>query len=360
MAGKSVENTQGITQAKRQDNSILREKTSVSTPRKFVVGMDFSIVTQNTLGVLSGGQGDKQPPDRGVHNYDHTVNGRIWLLVDRNIWQVDGIKTDAQFIHCTISSSAVKCAMTVVYGYNSLEKRKEMLQKLKNLAQTINHTWLLWGDFNAIISTQDRVSKTAPTQVDVQDFANFYSDTMMSEIPWRGEFFTWTNGQMGEDRVISRIDRALGNDDWMMNFEHLTIEIGDPFISDHSPLTLKFQRRNNNIRVPFRFLNVWAEHEDFQSIVNEGWQGEHQSCKLATIWYMLKAMKPVFKNLNNRNFKNIAEKMDQAIRDLIECQQAMNRGYSDQLSMMEKEARFRLEKWSSIEEKILQQKSRAH
>lgn len=175
-----------------------------------------------------------------VHNYDHAVNERIWLLVDKNIWQADGIQADAQFIHCIISNSTVRCIMTVVYGYNSLEKRKEIWQKLKNLSQTINQPWLLWGDFNAIISTQDKMSKIAVTQVDIQDFANFCLDTMISKIPWRWEFFTWTNGQMGEDMVISRIDRALGNDNWIMNLGHLTVEIGDPFISDHSPLTLKF------------------------------------------------------------------------------------------------------------------------
>ncbi|XP_019241257.1 PREDICTED: uncharacterized protein LOC109221251 [Nicotiana attenuata] len=322
IAGKSVDTAQGMTHAKRHENSVLRDKNSVLTPRTNVGDTDFSIITKNTFEVLSGGPGGRQPPDRG----GTSVNGRIWLLVDSNIWQVDVIQTDAQFIHCIISNSSIRCAMTVVYGYNSLEKRKEMWQKLQSLAQTINYPWLLWGDFNAIISTQDRVSKVAPTQADIQDFANFCSDTMLIEIPWRGEFFTWTNGQMGEDRVVSRLDRALGNDEWMMNFDHLTVEIGDPFISDHSPLTLKFHRRNNSIRVPFR----------------------------------LKAMKPVFKDLNNKNFRNIIEKINQARRELIEYQQEMNRNYSDQLRMMEKEAIFQLEKWSSIKEKILQQKSRAH
>lgn len=88
---------------------------------------------------------------------------------------------------------------------------------------------------------------------------------------------------MGEDRVISKINRALGNDIWMLNFGHLIVEVGDPFISDHTPLLLKFQRRNSNIKVPFKFLNVWAEHEEFLRIVTEGWQGAHHSYKFATI-----------------------------------------------------------------------------
>lgn len=65
MAGKSVDNTQGMTLAKRHNNSVSRDNNSVSTPRKTVGGIYFSMVTQNTFGVLSEGQGDRQPPDRG-------------------------------------------------------------------------------------------------------------------------------------------------------------------------------------------------------------------------------------------------------------------------------------------------------
>ncbi|XP_016466377.1 uncharacterized protein LOC107789123 [Nicotiana tabacum] len=194
---------------------------------------------------------------------------------------------------------------------------------------------------------------------DIQDFTEFYSDTMIIEIPWRGDYFTWTNGQIEVDRVISRIDRALGNGEWMMKFRYLTVEIGDPFISDHSHLSLRFQKRNNNIKIPFRFLNVWADHEAYQSIVTKGWQGKQQYCKLVTIWNRLKAMKIDFKNLNNKNFRDSAMKIEQGRRDIIECQQEMKKGYTYQLRIMEKEARHQLGKWSLIEEKILQQKSRA-
>lgn len=106
-------------------------------------------------------------------------------------------------------------------------------------------------------------------------------------------------------------------------------------------------------------MNIWANHEAFQSIVTKGWQGKQQYCKLATIWNRLKAMQADFKNLNNKNFRNATMKIEQARRDIIECQQEMKKGYTHQLRMMEKEARDKLEKWSLIEEKIFQQKSRA-
>lgn len=55
-----------------------------------------------------------------VHNYDHGVNGRIWVLFNRNVWHMDVVQTDTEFIRCYISSSNFICALTVVYGYNSL------------------------------------------------------------------------------------------------------------------------------------------------------------------------------------------------------------------------------------------------
>ncbi|XP_019265614.1 PREDICTED: uncharacterized protein LOC109243167 [Nicotiana attenuata] len=235
-----------------------------------------------------------------VHNYDQAANGRIWIMFDTNTWQVDTVVKDAQFIHCNVTSTNVNCAMIVTYGYNSVDLRKGLWHKLKILAQSINQPWFIWGDFNAIKTTQDRISRQEVTLADIQDFAEFCLDTMTTDIPWRGDYFTWSNGQTGVERVISRIDRALGNNEWMMKFGHLTVEVGDPFISDHSPLSLKFEQRKS-VKIPFRFLNVWAEDEAFQSIVTKGWQGRQHQCKLVTIWNRMKEMKANFKSLNNRS-----------------------------------------------------------
>lgn len=71
-------------------------------------------------------------------------------------------------------------------------------------------------------------------------------------------------------------------------------------------------------------------------------------------------MKSNFKLLNTKEFKYVTEKVSQERSDLIDIQQEMARGYSDHLRIMDKDAMLRLEKWSLIEEKILQQNFRAH
>lgn len=55
------------------------------------------------------------------------------------------------------------------------------------------------------------------THSDRQDFSNFVKQLSFSDVTWIGEFFTWKNKQVGENKIWSRLDRALENFEWMMN-----------------------------------------------------------------------------------------------------------------------------------------------
>ncbi|KAH0652562.1 hypothetical protein KY289_030240 [Solanum tuberosum] len=81
----------------------------------------------------------------------------------------------------------MNCYITVVYGYNTGDKRKELWTNLRDLAIGMTTPWLICGDFNALLYPEDRL----------------YGDT-------------WTNKQKGSDRICSRIDKALGNFEWMI------------------------------------------------------------------------------------------------------------------------------------------------
>lgn len=77
------------------------------------------------------------------------------------------------------------------------------------------------------------------------------------------------------------------------------------------------------------------------------------------VWYKLKELRQVLKQLNNAEFRGVTTKMEQLRHMLLDSQEQLNRCYTDAFALEEKMLLEGLEKWSLIEESILQQKSRA-
>ncbi|XP_060184875.1 uncharacterized protein LOC132614435 [Lycium barbarum] len=220
----------------------------------------------------------------------------------------------------------------------------------------ISKLWSLWGDFNVMLNTKDWKNGSSVTRGEVKDFAECVQDLMLNELNWRGDYYTWSNKQQGGDRVYSRFDRALRNDDWMMQFGHLVLDYQLPFISDHSPMLLSM--RSNTLRVitPFRFSNIWAQHDQFLPLVEASWTDQTSKNKMNNVW--LKNLRHVLKQLNTTEF-GVSERIALIRSELQDVQSALVDHYSDALADAEKQLVQQLEKWSLIEERIFQQKSRA-
>ncbi|XP_070012294.1 uncharacterized protein [Nicotiana sylvestris] len=174
------------------------------------------------------------------YNYDHALNGRIWMLWDPNFYDITVLDQSAQIMHCSIAGrkNPMNCFMNVVYGFNTNEKRKPLWKQLQALALQSTIPWIIWGDFNSVLKIQDRLYGNPVTSNKVQDFSDCMHLLNLNELPWKGDFYNWSNKQQGVDRVYSKIDRAIGNDDWMQTYRHMEVEYRLPFISDHAPMVL--------------------------------------------------------------------------------------------------------------------------
>nr|XP_016512294.1 PREDICTED: uncharacterized protein LOC107829334 [Nicotiana tabacum] len=155
----------------------------------------------------------------------------------------------------TGKQNGIDCILTVVHGFNTVEKRKALWDQLKAMAPIINKHWLISGDFNAILHPSDRLSGITISVAELKDFSKYCNALLLNEIPWKGEYYTWTNKQRGNDRVCSRIDKVIANDEWMLQCGHLTAVYGELFISDHTPLLIPMREARRNIKVPFKFFN---------------------------------------------------------------------------------------------------------
>ncbi|XP_075086042.1 uncharacterized protein LOC142168789 [Nicotiana tabacum] len=108
-----------------------------------------------------------------------------------------------------------------------------------------------------------------------------------------------------------------------------------------------------------RFFNIWAIHEDFSQIVASMWNSHSTQCTLKSVWTRLTDLKPALKALNSREFRGITQKIEKARIDLRVIQEQISLNCNDALLDMEKKTLLNLEKWSLIEESVLQQKVRA-
>ncbi|XP_070022230.1 uncharacterized protein [Nicotiana sylvestris] len=204
-----------------------------------------------------------------------------------------------------MTTTSIPCVVTVIYGYNTCEQRKYLWGTLKELAQGINMPWLIVGDFNAVLYPQDKLFGNPVQYVEIKDFTDYIHDLLLNEVKWPGDYYTWTNEQQSSDRICSRLDKAFGNHEWMMRWGYKVMEYDVPLISDHAPVFFSLKINQSNVKVPFKIFNSWAEHNNLV-IVEKIWQQRFTTWKMRNIWMKLKALKPLLKQLNNKEFKSIS------------------------------------------------------
>lgn len=78
--------------------------------------------------------------------------------------------------------------------------------------------WILYSDFNTILSTDDKLGGR-PFQLSnfVLDFQNFIFRTGLY-FDFHEQHFTWCNNRYGSYRISARLDRVLRNQSWFNLF----------------------------------------------------------------------------------------------------------------------------------------------
>lgn len=294
-----------------------------------------------------------------VDNNGYFDKGRIWIGWCSDLVDFRAMEIHEQYIHGILTSVDRKHAImvTVVYGLNTIGERKELWRKLGRLGVQ-DWPWLLTGDFNSILLLEDRRNGAEVTLHELVDFRAFIDDMGLAEIPSVGSYFSWSGKGDGEIRVQSRIDRGLGNEHWMHQYDYLKVQYLTPGISDHSPLIYKFEEPKRNAK-PFRFFNIVAEHPDFLQKVRQAWHQEVKGTAMYQVWQKLKFVKKEVKELHKNSFSEAHTHLEEARKELLAVQELMvENGADELLQRQEKQCIKTLKHWYKVEESILKQKSR--
>lgn len=102
--------------------------------------------------------------------------------------------------------------LSAVNGLHIIRAKSQLWEDIKRLSSQMNDPWLIMGDFNSILNTDDRPVGSQVQIGEMKDFMEYVNQCNFIELSIVGRNYTWTNRH-----VYSRIDKILVNDEWMIN-----------------------------------------------------------------------------------------------------------------------------------------------
>lgn len=182
----------------------------------------------------------------------------------------------------------------------------------------MNGPWMLTGDFNCVISQDEKGGGNHINLNGLNDFNRMISCLGLVDSGFFGKKYTWCNSRIGNARILKRLNRALLNPLWVaactteLSHLHRTC-------SDHSPLLLKFGQVSRAGSF-FRFINAWTKHHQVLDLVKSSWECNLPGKPLVRFAMKLKRLKQRLKDWNKEVYGNIHQEVKDAEDEAIKME----------------------------------------
>ncbi|XP_074271226.1 uncharacterized protein LOC141595154 [Silene latifolia] len=217
---------------------------------------------------------------------------------------------------------------TVVYGYNRAAERMDLWRRIKRYYQTVAGPWMLGGDFNNVLHTDERLGSLV-SLAEIKPFQECLMYCELRDIKAMGSFFTWNNKHEVETLVYSRIDRSIINEEWMQSFPDSYAYFMPEGYFDHCPCVVYLQGLYEKRKPAFRYFNMWALDINFKTVVTNGWNKRIEGTPMFQVVSKLKGLKHDLKNLNKGILGDIENKVHVANIALTKIQEELRQNPKD-------------------------------
>jgi hypothetical protein len=167
---------------------------------------------------------------------------------------------------------------TGFYGHPDVTKRQESWDLLKVLKQFSPTPWICFGDFNEVISNEEKWGGSNRSSSQMRRFQVALEECELSDLVFRGPKYTWSNGRESRDYIKERLDRGMANTAWCELFPLAEIWVEGQSNSDHAMLTLSLvsQRRMKHKTHRFRYEASWELEVGYKELISKAWEEEMQ------------------------------------------------------------------------------------
>lgn len=98
-----------------------------------------------------------------------------------------------------------------IYGPNCNTLKAAFFDELRSINTSACDVWAAVGDFNVLLSVNDKNKATANLS-EILQFREVINDLRMRDVPLLNRSYTWSNGR--DNPTLERLDRALISNSW--------------------------------------------------------------------------------------------------------------------------------------------------
>lgn len=131
-----------------------------------------------------------------------------------------------------------RCWVIFLYASTDSNIRKEQWEMLKEKRKTWGKRWILGGNFNEIVSQEDKQGGNQRMATSFTPFREFIREMDMGEVSFCGRRWTWANNRSGEGFIEERLDMFFGSPEWLLMFDLAVVQHIMTQSSDHSVILL--------------------------------------------------------------------------------------------------------------------------
>ncbi|XP_022024390.1 uncharacterized protein LOC110924702 [Helianthus annuus] len=212
---------------------------------------------------------------------------------------------------------------SIVYAANYYITRRELWNHLglhKSLVR--NDPWVMLGDFNSALYLDDNSMGCSSVSASMRDFQACVNDIEMLDLNQSGLQFTWSQKPKKGIGLMKKIDRVMGNSQFLTIFPNAVAVFYPARLSDHSPSVLKIPVLGKVKHKPFKFANFLVHKPQFLDIVKRIWETDVRGVFQFSVVKKLRMLKSplrvlLFQQGNlHQKVQVLREKLDQIQREL--------------------------------------------
>ncbi|GKE83667.1 RNA-directed DNA polymerase, eukaryota, reverse transcriptase zinc-binding domain protein, partial [Tanacetum coccineum] len=184
---------------------------------------------------------------------------------------------------------------TFIYAGNDPKERRILWADLeihKNMVRDMS--WVMLGDFNVALNLEDSFASSSGLNAAMCDFKDCIQNIEVIDINSSGLHFTWNQKPRGGGGILKKLDRVMGNLEFVDNFPGAYAFFQPYRISDHAPSVLKISSLSVAKPKPFKFYNFIAHKENFLEVISSQWNTSVTGHHMYQVVQRMKRLKNLF------------------------------------------------------------------